>query len=207
MAPPGRIGYHGTRMLSKMVGSTVGLARRATPIITVIPYDTYIIEHFIDALQLVYTSILEGDRGPQSVVNMSLNFKTWSCSPGFITALRDLINALIGLGVVVTTGTGNNPYPTPINGYPALFKDPASPNYIADLLLVGGALQLGDFDAGVQWAAYQDTAAPSSVNRVPDPSLGLDGYSSGRGTSICKFPPSSLRGHTPNTTLLVHISS
>lgn len=63
---------HGSKCLSKAVGKTVGLARKARVVATVIDFNTYIHEHFLDALALIHEDIYVRGRGTKSVVNMSI---------------------------------------------------------------------------------------------------------------------------------------
>ena len=64
---------HGTLCLSKAVGKTVGIARKATVVAVVRDYQKSIYEHWLDALAKVHADIADGRRGTRSVVNLSIS--------------------------------------------------------------------------------------------------------------------------------------
>lgn len=64
---------HGTKCLSKAVGKTVGVARKARVVATVIDLRQSIYEHFLDALALIHEDIYVKGRGTKSVVNFSIS--------------------------------------------------------------------------------------------------------------------------------------
>ncbi|KAG7294022.1 hypothetical protein NEMBOFW57_004083 [Staphylotrichum longicolle] len=126
---------HGTKCLSKAVGKTVGVARKARVVATVIDLRQSIYEHFLDALVLIHEDIYVKGRGTKSVVNFSISIVADRIPAPYQDTMAALIRAIIGLGAVVVTGSGNmagSPY-----GYPALFGNPADRNYIPDLIVVG----------------------------------------------------------------------
>lgn len=64
---------HGTKCLSKAVGKTVGIARKARVVATVFDFNTFILEHFLDGLALIHDDIYVKGRGTKSVVNLSIS--------------------------------------------------------------------------------------------------------------------------------------
>ncbi|KAL4929521.1 glycosyl hydrolase family 71-domain-containing protein [Aspergillus undulatus] len=57
---------HGTSCISKAVGKTVGIARKATVIATVWDFEKGIYEHWLDGLAKVHADLLAGARGSKS---------------------------------------------------------------------------------------------------------------------------------------------
>ncbi len=67
-----KTGGHGTCTVAKLAGKTLGVARRAAEIVvTVINYNDYIQEHFLDGLLNIFDDI-HGRREKSSVVNLSI---------------------------------------------------------------------------------------------------------------------------------------
>ncbi|KAL2126620.1 hypothetical protein VTI74DRAFT_527 [Chaetomium olivicolor] len=132
---------HGTACMSRAIGKTVGIARKARLVATVIDYDKYIYEHFLDALAQIHDDIYIKGRGTKSVVNISISISTHLLTAAYLEKMAWLFRELHSLGVVIVTGSGNKrryPY-----GYPALFGDPQDPNYIPDLIVVGSVIAEG----------------------------------------------------------------
>jgi hypothetical protein len=203
-------GYHGTSMMARMAGKTVGLARKATITFTVINHEKYIYENFLDGLMKIHDDIRSKGRGKKAVVNMSVNFQAFSDQPkwtnnfaseDFIDSMARIIKALLDMGVVVVTGAGNRAN-TPIDGYPAKFKDPADRNHISDIIVVGSTTWYGGLAPTSQSADYIDIWAPGYNVRTTDPQLGKDAYRDGRGTSLSSAVvaglASYLRGLNPS---------
>ncbi|KAL5049507.1 glycosyl hydrolase family 71-domain-containing protein [Aspergillus fruticulosus] len=136
---------HGTSCISKAVGKTVGIARKATVIATVWDFEKGIYEHWLDGLAKVHADLLAGARGSKSIMK---------------------------LGAAVVTGSGNTKgYP---NGYPALFGDPSNRNYIPDIIVVGSVMGSGAFSgyANADWVTcYAPVAGLAAYFRGLDPSL------------------------------------
>ena len=200
---------HGSKCIGKAVGKTVGVARKARVVATVLDFNTYILEHFLDALALIHEDIYVKGRGAQSVVNLSISIEANRISAAYQDrmgkstrvrrgiestdhCLAQLIRAIISLGAVFTTGSGNLPG-TP-SGYPALFGNPSDRNYIEDLIVVGSVI-----DEGVaMWrhsnADWLTCYAPGDKLRVPDVTVTFDnGYDdSVGGTSYGMSPFFSL---------------
>ncbi|KAF2125602.1 glycoside hydrolase family 55 protein [Dothidotthia symphoricarpi CBS 119687] len=189
-------GFHGTCMLAKMAGKSLGSARKATVSFTAINYEKSVYEHFIDALLKVHDDIAKNSRGKKSVVNMSLSFQVFqqgveigapfssTVSAAFVDKMAFIIRSLIAMGVVVTTGSGNRGN-SPIDGYPAKFKDPTDRNHIPDLIVVGSTTYYGQRGPQSQDADYIDIWAPGQHVTCTDPELGVDSYrSAAKGTSI-----------------------
>jgi hypothetical protein len=77
-------GGHGSCMLSKIAGTTLGVAKRITPIMTVINPNLFINENYLDGLQKIYDHIIENGNQGKSTLSMALNFKTPTLSQGWI---------------------------------------------------------------------------------------------------------------------------
>lgn len=93
-----------------------------------------------------------------------------------------LIRAIIGLGAVVVTGSGNtegSPY-----GYPALFGNPADRNYIPDLIVVGSVAGEGFRGVKHSDADWLTCYAPGYTVDVALSGTG-NKYKSTMGTSFC----------------------
>lgn len=68
-----------------------------------------------------------------------------------------------------------------------LLGDPSHPNYIADLIVVGGVLADGQYTIYASQGDFIDVYAPSREIKVPDPAAkytGPDSYDEGHGTSL-----------------------
>lgn len=63
---------HGTGCLSKAVGKTVGIARKARVTATIINFKTHINEHWLDGLAKVHQDIYVKGRGTKTAVNFSV---------------------------------------------------------------------------------------------------------------------------------------
>ncbi|PKX88853.1 uncharacterized protein P174DRAFT_464602 [Aspergillus novofumigatus IBT 16806] len=113
--------WHGSLCLSKEVGKTVGIVCKATVVATAWDFQKSINEHWLDALAKVHANISTGARGPRK---MAL-----------------LIQEIIKLGAVFVMGSGNS-LGSP-NGYLVLFRDPANPNHIPELIVIGSVLGQG----------------------------------------------------------------
>jgi hypothetical protein len=74
---------HGTLCLSKAVGKTVGIARKASVVSTVWNFETYIQEHWLDGLVKIHQDIYVKGRGAKSVVNLSIAIKEGNISPAY----------------------------------------------------------------------------------------------------------------------------
>jgi hypothetical protein len=74
---------HGTGCLSKAVGKTVGIARKARVVATVFDYNTRIYEHYLDALARIHQDIYVKGRGPKTVVNLSISIPAGDISDTF----------------------------------------------------------------------------------------------------------------------------
>jgi hypothetical protein len=78
---------HRTKCLSKAVGKTVGIARKATVVATVWDFTKMIFEHYLDGLAKVHADISTGARGAKSVVNFSISFPQGLVSDAFVDKL------------------------------------------------------------------------------------------------------------------------
>jgi hypothetical protein len=78
---------HRTKCLSKAVGKTVGIARKATVVATVWDFTKMIFKHYLDGLAKVHTDISTGARGAKSVVNFSISFPQGLVSDAFMDKL------------------------------------------------------------------------------------------------------------------------
>jgi hypothetical protein len=210
-------GFHGSCMMAKMVGKTLGTARKATVSHTVINFEKSIYEHFLDGLMRVHDTIRKAEHGHKAIVNLSLNFQTFAqykgtatdapgiVSEAFTERMALIIKELIKMGVVVVTGAGNRGV-SPIDGYPAKFKDPKDPNHIPDLIVVGSSTWYGQQALkNSQRADYIDIYAPGSQVKCVAPAKGEEGYRIGaEGTSISSAVvaglASYLRGLNPQLT-------
>lgn len=63
---------HGTACLSKAVGKTVGIARKASITATIINFETHISEHWLDGLAKIHQDIYARGRGTKTAVNFSV---------------------------------------------------------------------------------------------------------------------------------------
>jgi hypothetical protein len=77
-------GGHGSCMLSKIAGATLGVAKKITPIITVINSQAYIDENFLDGLQMIYDHVIANGNQGISTVSMSINVKSQDITQGWI---------------------------------------------------------------------------------------------------------------------------
>jgi hypothetical protein len=75
---------HGTACLSKAVGKTVGIARKATAVATVWDFNKGIYEHWLDGLAKVHADISAGGRGTKSVINLSISLPQHVLSDAFV---------------------------------------------------------------------------------------------------------------------------
>jgi hypothetical protein len=66
---------HGSCMMSKIAGKTIGVARNAQVFTTVIDYNNFIYENFLDGILKVYDHIVANGNGKKAVVNMSVGFQ------------------------------------------------------------------------------------------------------------------------------------
>lgn len=176
---------HGTKCLAKAVGKTLGIAKRASAIVIVIEKDTYFSEHWLDALVRIHEDMRSKGRGPKSSVNMSIQIMPGLMTRGYKRMMAYLIRQIQGLGAVVVTGSGNCPSSSMVpQGYPALYRDPADPDYIEELLVVGGSASDGQMLTRHCRAPYVQVFAPSMDVKVPEP--GGNEYQNGVGTSYGK---------------------
>jgi hypothetical protein len=82
-------------MVSKVGGNTIGIARRGQIWSTVIDYDNYITEHFLDWLMRIYDNIVRLGQNGKAVVNLSLSFAYPDrVSYGWIEQFRELLPTL-----------------------------------------------------------------------------------------------------------------
>jgi hypothetical protein len=81
-------GGHGSAMLSKIGGKTLGVAPKITPVLTVIPAATSVYENFLYGLSKIYDHAVANVLRGKAVVNMSINFKTTKVNQGFINRFR-----------------------------------------------------------------------------------------------------------------------
>ncbi|KAL2844872.1 glycosyl hydrolase family 71-domain-containing protein [Aspergillus pseudodeflectus] len=185
---------HGTACLSKAVGKTVGVARKATAVATVWDFNKGIYEHWLDGLAKVHADISAGGRGTKSALSTD-----HSC-------LAMLIRELISLGAVVVTGSGNRPAGYP-NGYPALFGEPGNRNEIKDLIVVGAVLGEGALGRLFKDAPWLTCYAPGHGVRVAG-NLN-DGYHVAGGTSYSSATVAGLaayfRGLDPTLTTAARV--
>jgi hypothetical protein len=71
-------------MLSKIAGATVGVAKKITPIMTVIDPAASFPEIWLDRLQMIYDYIMGNGNKGMSTVSMSVNFNKDKVSQGWI---------------------------------------------------------------------------------------------------------------------------
>ncbi|KAL4885767.1 glycosyl hydrolase family 71-domain-containing protein [Aspergillus karnatakaensis] len=183
---------HGTSCLSKAVGKTVGIARKATVIATVWDFQGSINEHWLDGLAKVHDDILRGRRGDKSVVNLSISIPQGHMSAAFQDKMALVIREIINLGAVFVTGSGNRAeYPY---GYPALFGDPSDRNHIPELIVVGSVLGSGALttDAKAPWVTCY---APGVRLRVATPDDNFGDYRTGSGTSLASATVAGLAAY------------
>lgn len=101
--------------------------------------------------------------------------------------IATVIRALIEMGVVVTTGSGNR-LNAPVDGIPARYKDPTDRNHIEDLIVVGSTVSYSRRAPQSQTADYVDIYAPGYGVSCTDPQRGSTFYrDTARGTSICEY--------------------
>ncbi|KAL3488023.1 glycosyl hydrolase family 71-domain-containing protein [Aspergillus germanicus] len=161
---------HGTMCLSKAVGKTVGVARKATVIATVWDFEKGIYEHWLDGLAKVHADLLSGNRGT----------KTY------------LIREIMKIGATFVTGSGNTPgYP---QGYPALFGDPKNRNYMSDIIVVGSVLGSGILAAHSN-ADWVTCYAPGINLRMATSDDMYDGYRTSQGTSYASATVAGLAAY------------
>lgn len=191
---------HGTKCIAKMAGKNLGLAKKATVSATIIDFDTFYFESFLDGLVKIYDDIYVRARGKMAVVNLSISIRAEFIPASYQGKMAYLIRQILGTGAVFVTGSGNDAgYP---RGYPALFGDPANANYIQDLIVVGSVqVDGGDFP-NHSVADWLTVYAPGSYLVLPDPGAGNDRYSGVGGTSFAAATVSGLaaylRGISPD---------
>lgn len=83
-------GGHGSCMLSKIAGKTLGSAKKITPILTRIDPATAYFEDFLDGLQMIYDHVIANGNKGKAVINMSLNFKTSDVPQGWVNRFGKL---------------------------------------------------------------------------------------------------------------------
>jgi hypothetical protein len=208
---------HGTMCLSKAVGTTIGIARKATVVATAWDFQKSINEHWLDALAKVHADISTGARGAKSVVNLSISIPQADLTAAFLkkmgkslfvhpqvgrralwltilaSCLALLIREIIKLGAVFVTGTGNDEGSP--NGYPALFGDPANPNHIPELIVVGSVLGQGilGFHADADWVTcYAPGYGLRLANSNPSSATG---YRTTQGTSFASATVAGLAAY------------
>ncbi|KAI9820804.1 MAG: hypothetical protein M1827_005175 [Pycnora praestabilis] len=156
---------HGTCMLSKVIGSGVGVAKNAkSTMVSIADYNGNTnIESIIDALVKVYDDIALNGYGGQAVVSMSLvfhpkNFPGTDPEPDYTIAWKaamiKMINALISVGAVLVAAAGNEG--GEVTGFPAAFGAT-----IPGLIVVGGVDNLGNQWGMGQTAAFVKVSAPA----------------------------------------------
>ncbi|KAF7182915.1 hypothetical protein CNMCM7691_002659 [Aspergillus felis] len=197
---------HGTLCLSKAVGKTVGIARKATVVATVWDFEKSIYEHWLDGLAKVHADISSGARGAKSVVNPSISIPQSRVSAAFVDKMALLIREIIKLGAVFVTGSGNDGgYP---NGYPALFGDPTNRNYIQEIIVVGAVLGSG-IESDYSDAPWVTCHAPGASLMMATPETGYDGYRTSQGTSFASATVAGLaayfRGLDPTLTTAARV--
>ncbi|KAG4442833.1 hypothetical protein IFR05_001714 [Cadophora sp. M221] len=188
----GQPGGHGTCMLSLMIGNKVGLAKKANTFASTMKYDGYISENFLDGLSQFYDHIVRNNNQGKSIVNMALSFpKANSVSDEWVARFGLILEKLAAQNVVLIAGSGNvnsqQPNEKVVDGYPALYRDPASAIKIPELIVVGGLWP----GPGLKWfgtkeAPYIDVWAPGNDVYCSDTNpngLWPDGLRKGRGTS------------------------
>ncbi|KAK5653721.1 hypothetical protein OQA88_8752 [Cercophora sp. LCS_1] len=182
---------HGTKCMSKAVGKTVGVARRTTLVQTVINFDVYIMDMFLDGLLKMHEDIRAKGRGRKAVLNISQSSRPGAADAGWVRMLAYLLRRIIELDVAVVTGAGNvelrpgveqAPY-----GWPARFGDPGSPDHIPQLIVVSSCEQNGMIAWNGALAPYVHVFAPGRGIKVAvnDDNPLSSGYSTaGGGTSM-----------------------
>ncbi len=75
---------HRTACLSKGVGKTVGIARKANVVAAVWDFERTIYEHWLDGLAKVHADIFNGARGAKSVINLSISIPQGQLSAAFV---------------------------------------------------------------------------------------------------------------------------
>ncbi|RFU26068.1 hypothetical protein B7463_g10270, partial [Scytalidium lignicola] len=118
--PVGNSAGHGTAMLSKVAGDTLGVAKSTNTVIVVCPA-TVKAECYQDAVTKVYDDIRR-NTVTNAVLLMSIYFDPHA--PGvtdvWINAVRMGLTNIANTGTVIVTGSGNGKLDT-IRGYPASF--------------------------------------------------------------------------------------
>jgi hypothetical protein len=66
--------WHGTCMIAKAAGKSIGIARNVDAVyVTMIPYERYISENFLDGLMKIYDDIAATPgKASKSIINMSV---------------------------------------------------------------------------------------------------------------------------------------
>jgi hypothetical protein len=96
---------HGTMCLSKAVGKTVGVARKATVIATVWDFEKGIYEHWLDGLAKVHADLLSENRGTKSVINLSISIPQNQVSNAFVDKMGTCLPTLFVLGSLPSTSS------------------------------------------------------------------------------------------------------
>jgi len=104
--------FHGSCMLSKVAGATLGTAKKITPILVQVktPFSPY---HYLDALNKVSRDFGTGDGTgkTQAVVLMAWNYgkaiDRGGITDAWIKEIIVVLNELAGKGVFLVTGSGN----------------------------------------------------------------------------------------------------
>ncbi|KAJ0413073.1 glycosyl hydrolase family 71-domain-containing protein [Aspergillus carlsbadensis] len=182
---------HGTGCISKAVGKTVGIARKATVVATVWDARRSIYEYWLDALVKVHADIRAGGRGTKSVVNLSISMPQNLVRAAYVDKMAMLIREIIALGTVFVTGAGNTPGEP--NGYPALFGNPSDRNYIEDIIVVGSVNKYGMLGAGHSNAPWLTCYAPGYLVPIADGEFG--GIRTPGGTSYASATVSGLAAY------------
>ena len=196
-------------MLSKMGGKVYGVAKRITPVMTTMDYNTYVNENFLDGLSKIYDDVVQNNNPGNCIINISINWILDSeqfqgtsrfVSQVFIQRVGFIIQQLIALGVPVITGSGNGG--GVVNGYPALFRDPTVTPNIPEILVVGSVDVLGTLSTNSKSADYVTVYAPGRSRGIPFGPEAISCASSvgtiaspKDGTSICKLS-SALKSNT-----------
>ncbi|KAK4455139.1 peptidase S8/S53 domain-containing protein [Podospora aff. communis PSN243] len=206
---------HGTKVLSKIVGKNFGMAKRAQTINTVFDHRQYIAEHWLDAMVKVHEDIRShSGRGPKSVVTMSVAMlPSMAGGDAYVRKMSYLIQSIINTGAVFVTGSGNagtDGGGMAVYGLPALLRNPAHPNAVTDMIVVGGVLADGAYTMSASDAPFVDVYAPSRDVKLPAPTF-PSLYDQGSGTSFAAPTVAGLalylRGLEPGLTTAAAVKS
>ncbi|KAF2006072.1 subtilisin-like protein [Amniculicola lignicola CBS 123094] len=129
--------WHGTCMLSRMVGWRYGVAKRANTVIVKVPF-VATPEEYLHGVYMVLQDVL-ATGAQKKVLNLSWYYYAHShgIHQAWIDALYNNIKALHDLGVTIIAGSGNEGL-SEVNGYPAVFaSDAMGPMKLQNMIVVG----------------------------------------------------------------------